>query len=387
MSEDKEDSRNTNKWIIILTILILAFLGFYFYNQYGYLLLEPKQESLEVSNNQQDIDQTKENSNNSVDHEESEASINGDNNKTNGTSSNQDSQVTDSDLSKEETENGVMDLEDNNQNSEEKITEKSSDEKTDVNQKNNGDTNNVIEQNDQEDSTQVTSTQDINNNEQIRDSNGNLAREIDLLIIGQDKKENVEEGKVQSDSIILANLKPNRKILSLTAVPSHKEYQGHKLQYYNKDQLMNIMYEITGINPDYYFVIDYEGFKNIVNLISGVEVNINKEFEVPELGLYLKEGNNLLSGQEALNYARYYDPNENELTRIKRQKQVMQGFANKIFQKNTLLDIPRLYKTIVQTIRNVKTNFDYDLAIESYNFIRNSSDFKINYDVLEIYDK
>ena len=368
MNEDKGDSKNTkstNKWMIILVVLLLAFLGFYFYNNFGTLFLENQQETLEVNENQtsdredesNDTTQGENGQNDITDEEGPEA--NGQNEQM--TSNGNDQNITNQDNGDQETATDHYEDEDTTQQE----------------QTNNGDSG-------VESQTQNGDREDLKPDDQLRDENGQFVKEIHLLMIGKDQKSNVEEGEVQSDSIILANLKPESKELTITAVPSHKEFNGQTLQTYNKDQLMNIMNEIAGVSPEYYFVIDYEGFKNIVNLISGIEVTVQKDFEVPNLGLYLKEGNNLLSGQEALNYARYYDPDENELDRIARQRQVMEGFADKIFQRNTLLDIPKLYRTVIETIRNVQTNFDYGMAIEAYNFIRNSNDFKINYDVLEM---
>lgn len=209
-------------------------------------------------------------------------------------------------------------------------------------------------------------------------------KEVNLLVIGQDNEENGEKNSVQSDSIMLVNLNPNDKKLNIVTVPSHKKYKDKKLKEYNKDQLMKIMEDISGISPNYYFVIDYNGFKNIVNLMSGIEIELNEEFKVPELGLYLREGKNLLSGQEALNYARYYNHNKDELNRISRQKKVINGFADKVFQKNSLLNIPKLYRTVMETVKNVETNLDYDLAIEAYTFINNSEDFNIEYQIMEL---
>ncbi len=209
-------------------------------------------------------------------------------------------------------------------------------------------------------------------------------REVNLLVIGQDSEENVDKNTVQSDSIMLVNLSPNDRRLNIIAVPSHKKYKDKNLKEYNKDQLMEIMADISGIKPNYYFVIDYEGFKNIVNLMSGIEIELDEEFKVPELGLYLKEGTNLLSGQEALNYARYYNHNKDELNRISRQKKVINGFSDKVFQKNSLLNIPKLYRTVMETVKNVETNLDYDLAIEAYTFINNSENFNIEYQIMEL---
>ncbi len=367
MNEDKGDSKktkSTSKWMIIIAVLLLAFLGFYFYNNFGTLFLENQQETMEVNENQ--TSDREDESNETTQGENGQNDITDEDKlEANGQDNQMSSNGNDQDMT--DQANGDQDTK----------TDQYDEDITQQEQTNNADSS-------IESQTENGDREDLKPDDQLRDENGQFVKEIHLLMIGKDQKSNVQEGEVQSDSIIMANLKPESKELTITAVPSHKEFNGQKLQTYNKDQLMHIMNEITGISPEYYFVIDYEGFKNIVNLISGIEVTVQKDFEVPNLGLFLKEGNNLLSGQEALNYARYYDPDESELDRIARQRQVMEGFADKIFQRNTLLDIPKLYKTVIETIRNVQTNFDYGMAIEAYNFIRNSNDFKINYDVLEI---
>jgi|AntRauTorckE6833_2_1112554.scaffolds.fasta_scaffold03013_3 LCP family protein required for cell wall assembly len=206
---------------------------------------------------------------------------------------------------------------------------------------------------------------------------------INMLIIGQDNKESVENGEINSDSIMLVNLNPENSELNITVIPSNNVYDNKLLKEYSREELIDILGEHSGNIPNYYFVIDYEGFKNIVNLMSGIEVELNEDFKVPELGLYLSEGENLLSGQEALNYARFYNPNVNEMSRINRQQQVIQGFADKVFQKNTLLNIPKLYQTVMETVKSVETNLDYELAIRSYKYVNNTNDFKINYNILE----
>ena len=211
----------------------------------------------------------------------------------------------------------------------------------------------------------------------------NFTTEINMLIIGQDDKDSVEDGKIYSDSIMLANLRPEDTELDITVIPSNNVYNDKFLKEYDRQEITEILEEKLENKPNYYFVIDYEGFKNIVNLMSGIEVELNEEFKVPELGLYLSKGKNLLSGQEALNYARFYSPNEDELSRINRQQQVIQGFADKVFQKNTLLNIPKLYQTVMETVKSVETNLNYDLAIRAYRYINNANDFKINYNILE----
>ena len=427
MDDKKEGSKNIKIWILLLILLFIALMGFYLYNNYGFLFLKEQKEDSDMNTdqekNEEDIDENTPDENILIENEDKEG-LQGDTkaeptveDKSNQISqqvaedqATQDGQLPGEDLAtqnnQEKDTKGIVqekvddtkqqnNVQENDVNIEQEVSEEEVDKVskvTDQQEKKKSDNENIKE-NEQESTEQVK--KDIHNGENkenLLDDKDNIIqedgfkKEIYLLLIGQDQESNVKEGKVQSDSIILANLISDQKKLVINAISSHDEYKGNRLLEFNKDQLLNIINDITGIVPGYYFVIDYEGFQNIVNFIGGVEVKLEEDFTVPELGLFLKEGANLLSGQEALNYVRYYDPNENELTRINRQQQVTKSLVNKVFKRNTLLNIPTLYRTVLETIKSVQTNLDYKLAVEAYNFIRNSDDFDIEYEVLVIND-
>ncbi|MBS3812093.1 MAG: LCP family protein [Halanaerobiales bacterium] len=427
MDDKKEGSKNIKIWILLLILLFIALMGFYLYNNYGFLFLKEQKEDSDMNTdqekNEEDIDENTPDENIFIENEDKEG-LQGDTkaeptveDKSNQISqqvaedqATQDGQLPGEDLAtqnnQEKDTKGIVqekvddtkqqnNVQENDVNIEQEVSEEEVDKVskvTDQQEKKKSDNENIKE-NEQESTEQVK--KDIHNGENkenLLDDKDNIIqedgfkKEIYLLLIGQDQESNVKEGKVQSDSIILANLISDQKKLVINAISSHDEYKGNRLLEFNKDQLLNIINDIIGIVPGYYFVIDYEGFQNIVNFIGGVEVKLEEDFTVPELGLFLKEGANLLSGQEALNYVRYYDPNENELTRINRQQQVTKSLVNKVFKRNTLLNIPTLYRTVLETIKSVQTNLDYKLAVEAYNFIRNSDDFDIEYEVLVIND-
>jgi len=427
MDDKKEGSKNIKIWILLLILLFIALMGFYLYNNYGFLFLKEQKEDSDMNTdqekNEEDIDENTPDENILIENEDKEG-LQGDTkaeptveDKSNQISqqvaedqATQDGQLPGEDLAtqnnQEKDTKGIVqekvddtkqqnNVQENDVNIEQEVSEEEVDKVskvTDQQEKKKSDNENIKE-NEQESTEQVK--KDIHNGENkenLLDDKDNIIqedgfkKEIYLLLIGQDQESNVKEGKVQSDSIILANLISDQKKLVINAISSHDEYKGNRLLEFNKDQLLNIINDIIGIVPGYYFVIDYEGFQNIVNFIGGVEVKLEEDFTVPELGLFLKEGANLLSGQEALNYVRYYDPNENELTRINRQQQVTKSLVNKVFKRNTLLNIPTLYRTVLETIKSVQTNLDYKLAVEAYNFIRNSDDFDIEYEVLVIND-
>lgn len=414
MSEQKDENSKFNKWVLLILLLLIALLGFYIYNNYYYLSSDDlnTEEITKIENDEQGSSADK-----SAEKDQDSNLTVQDDGKTNDEIAKDEVNNDDIDNEKVETQGEKTNAHFDGKNQED-IDQKSKNKYDDEKEledrlkegqegQDNRDENDEVNQTQktaQENNEGIKSNEDLKTdyqNSEIRDSmivrpedlindardtNG-FGRQIYLLLIGQDQESDVNKGKVQSDSIILANLKPEEKELNLIAILAHEKYQGKRILEYDRRQLMNLMEDFIGINPQYYFVINYEGFKEIVNLISGIEIVIEESFEVPDLNLYLKAGTNILSGQETLNYVRYHNPEEDQLSRIKRHQQVIEGFTDKIFQRNTLLDIPKVYKTVVESIKNVETNFDYELAIETYGFIKNNDDFDINYKVLELEEK
>jgi LCP family protein required for cell wall assembly len=123
---------------------------------------------------------------------------------------------------------------------------------------------------------------------------------------------------------------------------------------------------LLGINIDHYVIIDFQGFKQIISLLGGVEV------EVPEgLGVYdptysetellgdfypciFEPGTYQMDGSQALCYARVRN-NSDDRERILRQQTVIDAVVKKAAQLNilqspgTMLELWKRYRETVQT--------------------------------------
>lgn len=210
-----------------------------------------------------------------------------------------------------------------------------------------------------------------------------LEEEVNILIVGLDDTESVEKGEIESDAILLASFRAEEEELKLTAIPSRQEVNEKKLQKTSLKELPESVSDLTGSEPEYYFAMGYEGFEKIVDNLNGVEIELEDDLEVPDLGLYLEEGKNLLSGKEALNYARWFDHTGDEVDRLGRQKQLISAMTDKVLDSNNLLDIPKLYSTLEETVDSVEANIDSSLISDMYEFIRNRDNITIEHEIYE----
>ncbi|MCG8515811.1 MAG: LCP family protein [Halanaerobiales bacterium] len=211
--------------------------------------------------------------------------------------------------------------------------------------------------------------------------------EANVLLIGLDDMDSVTEGKISADSIVLMNLKTQEKkaqfsniILQDKSVIEQLNGQEFDQEVINK--LIEKVEEITAAEINYYFTISYQGFENMVNRLGGVEIGREEALRIPDLELDLKEGINNLTGKDALSYARWYDYRKDEYDRVQRQQEVIKAIFNRAFQDKSLLDLPELFQTTVDTFNMVKTNIGYNLIKDLYDFFQNNEDIEIEYTVI-----
>ncbi|WP_098482934.1 LCP family protein [Georgenia soli] len=104
--------------------------------------------------------------------------------------------------------------------------------------------------------------------------------------------------------------------------------------------------DLTGVYIDDFVVVDFAGFKNVVQALDGVPLYIDKQIDDPYAQLKLAAGCQVLDGQEALGYARARKTVDDgsDISRIGRQQQLVAAIAREALSKNLLTDLPALYR-------------------------------------------
>ncbi|MFP5252592.1 MAG: LCP family protein [Actinomycetes bacterium] len=125
---------------------------------------------------------------------------------------------------------------------------------------------------------------------------------------------------------------------------------------------------LTEVRIDNFVVVDFNGFKNMVDALGGVPVCVPREVNDDIGNIYLPAGRYEVEGQQALNYVRVrHVLSENgDIGRMKRQQAFLAAMANKAISAGTLLNPVRLYNFLDAATKSLTT----DPELASLNRLR-----------------
>jgi LCP family protein required for cell wall assembly len=111
---------------------------------------------------------------------------------------------------------------------------------------------------------------------------------------------------------------------------------------------VKLVEQMTGLTIDNFAVIDFEGFKNVVNALGGVEVCLTEPASDPASDLELPAGTSVVSGEQALSFvrARKTLSDGSDLSRIKRQQAFLSSMIREASSTGLLLNPVKLYSTL-----------------------------------------
>ncbi len=182
---------------------------------------------------------------------------------------------------------------------------------------------------------------------------------FNVLVLGTDERpESVEEGS-RTDTIMLVRVDPETGDIRLLSVPrdllvevapGEENRINAAYNFGGIEQTVAVFEDYSGVNVDHYAVVDFEGFRDVINAMGGVEVDVADE--VPPK-YKIEDGLQTLNGQQALFFARYRGTSGGDLDRIKRQQQLVAALRSQAFSLSTVKQLP----TIVRVAnRNVQTD-------------------------------
>lgn len=204
---------------------------------------------------------------------------------------------------------------------------------------------------------------------------------INIAIIGLDRRPTEEKSDLyRADSIIALTIHPYAKQASMISfprdlwvqipLPNGGFYEGRINEAYERGSSLRYkgggpglvratLEHNFGIDIDYYVVLDFEGFVELIDAMGGIDVDIPDhvayEYSTSEIWgsqrwFELFPGRQHLNGDDALAYSRYRQ--DSDLYRIQRQQRVIFASINKALSLNMLSRAPQLwdkYKDAVKT--------------------------------------
>jgi len=208
---------------------------------------------------------------------------------------------------------------------------------------------------------------------------------INILLVGLAGKN--YPGANLTDSIIVASVNPKTYQTALLSVPRDLYVQIPDTNSYTKinalyarsqdkdksgksgaDDLKKVITDITGQSIDYYIALDFDGFKQIIDELGGIRIQVPKDlhderYPGPNYSYEtfdIKQGLYTLDGDIALKFARTRHDEDGDFGRAYRQQIILESARSKAFSLETILNIPELNNLLDTLGEHLRTDIPLD---------------------------
>ncbi|MFB8397261.1 LCP family protein [Streptomyces yangpuensis] len=219
-----------------------------------------------------------------------------------------------------------------------------------------------------------------------------------ILLIGSDSRSGrgnsgygQDKGTQRSDTTILLHLPKDRRSATavsiprdlMTEIPSCLQPDGSRtrasfaqfnwaFQWGGAACTIRTVEKLTGIRINHHMVIDFRGFKRMVDAVGGVEVCLRAPVDDVQAKLRLPAGRQTLRGEQALGFvrARHSLGNGSDTERMERQQQFLGSLVKKVQSNGVLLNPARLYPLLDAATSSVTTDPGLASLRSMYELVR-----------------
>ncbi len=187
-----------------------------------------------------------------------------------------------------------------------------------------------------------------------------------ILMVGCDAREKNGDDVGRTDTIILAFVDANNKTLRLLSIPRDTYVQiprtssrtkiNHAYAYGGIPLTTETIENFLGVQIDHYVEVDFNGFKDVIDALGGVSINVDSRMKKLSEGIDLYPGEQVLNGKDALAYVRYREATYADIGRIGRQQQFLYAVANQV-KGSSVLKKAKVIKIIYEN-----TNTDISMS-------------------------
>ncbi|CAL9439155.1 Polyisoprenyl-teichoic acid--peptidoglycan teichoic acid transferase TagU [Streptomyces sp. enrichment culture] len=195
-----------------------------------------------------------------------------------------------------------------------------------------------------------------------------------ILLIGSDTRSGDDNarygrdsGTARSDTTILLHLAAGRHSATAVSVPRDLMVEvpgcrradgsrtepvftmlNHAFEAGGSACAVRTVENLTGVRIDHHVVVDFHGFKEMVDAVGGVEVCLSEPIDDRAAGLKLPAGRVTLDGERALGYVRVRKTlgNGSDTGRMERQQRFLGALVEKVRSNDVLLNPVKLYPVL-----------------------------------------
>ncbi|ALO94229.1 Transcriptional regulator [Streptomyces hygroscopicus subsp. limoneus] len=223
-----------------------------------------------------------------------------------------------------------------------------------------------------------------------------------ILLIGSDTRAGDGNGKYgkdagteRSDTTILLHLAADRRSATAVSLPrdlmvdipgcGQKDGRrsdpvfamfNHAFQVGGSACTIRTVEKLTGIRIDHHMVLDFSGFKEMVDAVDGVEVCLKEPVDDKAAKLKLPAGKVRLDGEQALGFVRARKSlgNGSDTERMERQQRFLGALVNKVRSNGVLLNPVKLYPVLDAATSSLTTDPELASLRGLYELVRGLRD-------------
>ncbi|WP_246430371.1 LCP family protein [Streptomyces rectiverticillatus] len=219
-----------------------------------------------------------------------------------------------------------------------------------------------------------------------------------ILIIGSDTRSGAgngqygeDSGTQRSDTTILLHVAADRKSSTAVSLPrdlmsmiprcrrpdgteTNERFAQFNWAFEQAGPACTIrtVEKLSGIRITHHLIVDFSGFKHLVDAVDGVEVCLKQAVDDQEARLKLPAGRQTLNGEQALGYvrARYSLGGGSDTERMGRQQQFLGALFKEMQSDGVLLNPARLYPVLDAATSSLTTDAGLDSLRKMYDLVR-----------------
>jgi LCP family protein required for cell wall assembly len=207
------------------------------------------------------------------------------------------------------------------------------------------------------------------------------------LVLGYDHRASDAKGTPsRSDTVMLLRADPETKSISMlsfprdlvvdiycppTATPVARDRINSAYSRCGAKGTLQTVKKLTGLPVNYLITVDFHGFKEVVNTLHGIWVDVDRRYFNDNAGLgpgftyariNLKPGYQRLTGGAALDYVRYRHT-DSDLYRVARQQLFLQALKARF--QSAISWSPSSFFTVARLVKRLTSNVEIAPAIDS----------------------
>lgn len=220
---------------------------------------------------------------------------------------------------------------------------------------------------------------------------------LNILLVGSDTRAGQGNGQYgvargqRSDTVILLHLAADRRSATamsiprdlMVEIPSCRRADGksapartaqfnYAYSYGGTACTIRTVERLTRIRVDHHMVVDFQGFKRMVDAVDGVRICLKQPMDDKDAHVRLPAGEHTLNGEQSLGFVRARKSlgNGSDTDRMERQQQFLGALVAKVQSNGVLLNPGKLYPLLDAATSSLTTDPSIASLVDLYDLVR-----------------